>query len=36
MRHLVTPSLHSILSDLGNQYSPVRSKSSAELYLAAR
>ena len=30
MRHLVTPSLHSILSDLGNQYSPVRSKSSAD------
>jgi hypothetical protein len=27
MKHSVTPSLHSILSDLGNQYSPVRSKS---------
>lgn len=26
MKHSVTPSLHSILSDLGNNYSPVRSK----------
>ena len=31
MKHSVTPSLHSILSDLGNEYSPVRSKSSTDL-----
>jgi hypothetical protein len=35
MKHSVTPSLHSILSDLGNEYSPLRSKSSAELYFTA-
>jgi len=32
MRHLVTPSLHSILSDLSDEFSPVRSTLSAELY----